>query len=158
MSNDAQLAGGGGTVSRDEGFAAWMAMMDYLVEYDFLTFDVDGMPDDPYSEEGLRVAEAEALRRFDGSAAALAPENRELYDKFVRFVGEVFVRSLGGQWTNVPMVDDGKAYLGIRFPWRPETLPIPTLVTSALHRRTGEQWTFVYRNMRKRSDAAQQSE
>lgn len=152
MPKAAQAAGDAGRVSRDEGFAAWMAMMDHLVEDDFLTFDVEGMPEDPYSEEGLRVAEAEALRRFDGPTTALAAENREMYDKFVRFVGEAFVRGLGGQWTNVPMVDDGKAYLGIRFPWRRETLTIPTLFTSALHRRTGEEWAFVYRNMREDRD------
>jgi hypothetical protein len=142
------------TATRDEKFASWLAMNEYLVEDDFLVNDVDAMPDNPFSEEGLRVAEAEALRRFDDAEQALAPENRELYDKFVRFIGEAIIRGIGGEWTNRPLVDDGKAYLGLRFPWRKETLTIPTLFTAALSRRTGEEWAFVYRNLIKKRDSA----
>jgi hypothetical protein len=131
--------------SRDEGFAAWLAMNEYLVEEDFLVFDVHGMPDNPFSEAGLRIAEAEALHRFADYHEALAAPNRELFDKFVRFLGETFVRGIGGEWTNLPYMDDGKAYLGVRFPWTEYTLTIPTMVTSALARRTGEEWAFVYR-------------
>ena len=60
-------------ISRHDGFRAWLAMNDYLVDEDFLVFDVDGMPDDPFTQEGLRVAETEALRRFADSATALRP-------------------------------------------------------------------------------------
>ena len=140
--------------SRDEGFAAWLAMNDYLVDEDFLVNDVDGMPDDPFTADGLRVAEAEALRRFDSPEDALAPQNRELYDKFVRFLGEAIIRGVGGEWTNRPLVDDGKAYLGLRFPWRKETLTVPTLFTAALARRTGEEWAFVFTNLVKKRDAS----
>lgn len=143
-------------VAREEGFAAWLAMNDYLLDCEFLAGDVPGMPDDAFSEQGLRVAEAEALRRFANASDALAPSNREMYDKFVRFIGEVFARTLGGAWTNKPAVDDGSAYLGVRFPWRTDPLTIPTLFTSALHRRTGDQWAFVYRNAREDRDAAAQ--
>jgi hypothetical protein len=73
-------------VSRDEGFAAWLAMNEYLVEEEFLGFDVQGMPDDPFCEHGLRVAGAEALRRFTDYHEALAAPNRELFDKFVAFL------------------------------------------------------------------------
>ena len=59
-------------VSRDEGFAAWLAMNEYLVEEEFLVFDVPGMPDDPFCEDGLRLAEAEALRGFADYHEALA--------------------------------------------------------------------------------------
>jgi hypothetical protein len=141
-------------LTRDEKFAAWLAMNDYLVEEDFLVNDVPDMPTDPYTEEGVRAAEAEALRRFRDADDALAPQNRELYDKFVRFLGEAIIHGVGGEWTDRPMVDDGKAYLGIRFPWREETLTIPTLVTAALNRRTGEEWAFVFRTQLKKRDQA----
>lgn len=141
------------TATREEKFASWLAMNEYLVEDDFLVNDVDGMPDNPFSEEGLRVAEAEALRRFGDADQALAPENREVYDKFLRFIGEAIIRGVGGEWTNRPLVDDGKAYLGLRFPWRRETLTIPTLFTAALGRRTGEEWAFVYRSLIKKRDS-----
>jgi hypothetical protein len=143
-----------GKVSRDDGFAAWLAMNDYLLDCEFLAGDVPGMPDDPYTEEGLRIAEAEALRRFSSIPDVLAAENRHMFDKFVRFIGETFVRGLGGHWTNKPLVDDGKAYVGVGFPWRETTLEIPTMVTSAVARRTGDEWSFVYRMARKQRDAA----
>ena len=131
--------------TRDERFAAWLAMNEYLVTCDFLVFDVDGMPEDPFCEDGLRIAEAEALRRFADTAEALAEDNRELFDKFVRFLGEAFARGVGGEWTNRPYADDGRAYLGIRFQWTQYTLTIPTLVSSAMARRTGDHWASVYR-------------
>lgn len=78
--------------------------------------------------------QAEALRRFTDYHEALAAPNRELFDKFVPFLGETFVRGIGGEWTNRPYVDDGSAYLGVRFPWTEYTLTIPT---DDGHRRVG---------------------
>jgi hypothetical protein len=144
----------GVTTRDDQGFQAWLAMMDYLVEDDFLVFDVDDMPEDPYSEAGLRIAEAAALRSFATIEDVLAPGNRELYDKFVRFIGQTFVRALGFRWTNVPVTDNGTAYLGIENPAIKTALEVATLLTSAVARRSGDEWAFVFRNMRKRLGAA----
>jgi hypothetical protein len=140
--------------SREEGFAAWLAMNDYLLDCEFLAGDVPGMPADPYSEDGLRVAEGDALRRFASIDDVLAPENRAMYDKFIRFIGETFVRGLGAVWTSRPMVDDGQPYIGVRLPGQAETLEIPTMLTSAVHRRTGDEWAFVFRNAREDLDSA----
>jgi hypothetical protein len=85
-----------------------------------------------------RYADSPAITRRSPSPT----EN--CFDKFGRFLGETFVRGIGGEWTNRPYVDDGSAYLGVRFPWTEYTLTIPTMVTSALARRTGEEWAFVY--------------
>lgn len=102
----------------------------------------------------MRLAEAEALRRFAYPDEALAAPNRELFEMFVRFVGEAFIRGIGGEWTNQPYADDGSPYLGLRFPGTEYTLTIPTLVTSALARRTGEHWAFVYRDKLEDRDKA----
>ncbi len=134
---------------RDEGFRAWLAMGDYLLDCEFLAGDVPGLPAEPFTEAGLLVAESDALARYQNSAEALNDRNREMSDKFMRFIGEVFVQQLGGSWTNRPLHDDGSAYLGIRFPWRDETLTIPTLYTSALARRSGRQWAKVLGNLRR---------
>ncbi|PZS32391.1 MAG: hypothetical protein DLM58_09885 [Pseudonocardiales bacterium] len=147
-----------GRGSRDVGFRAWLAMNDYLLECEFLDGDVTGMPDEPYSEAGLRVAEAEMLRRFSGIDDALASANREMFDKFIRFVGAAFVNGLGFQWTNKPAGhDDGKAYIAVEMPSIDTQLSVSSLVTAAAKRRTGDEWAFVYRNMRE-SAAAQQSD
>lgn len=39
---------------------------------------------------------------LDDSAGLLAPENRELADGFIRFLGECYVRRGGMTWTNRP--------------------------------------------------------
>ena len=131
--------------AREKAFQAWLAMNDYLLDCEFLVFDVTGMPEDPFCEAGLKIAEANALGRFADSDEAVSVQNRDLFGKFVRFVGEVFVRGAGGQWTERPYADDGAAYLGVRFPWTDYTLTIPTLVSSAMARRTGDHWAKVYR-------------
>jgi hypothetical protein len=134
----------GGGVSRDEGFRAWLAMNDYLVDEDFLVFDVEDMPADPFTEEGLNVAEAEAIRRFPDPATALAEENREQSDKFIRYIGETFVRGLGGEWTNDAQDGTDRAFIGVRFEGLERIVTPPTLFTAALARRRGGEWAFVY--------------
>jgi hypothetical protein len=159
MSARSRASRDGGTLSRDEGFRAWLAMNDYLLDCEFLDGDVVGMPEDPYSDAGLRVAEAELLRRFSGIDDALAPANREMFDKFVRFVGAAFVNGLGFQWTNTPVGhDDGRAYVAVELPSIDTQLSIPRLVTAAAKRRTADEWAFVFRNMRERRDAVQQAD
>jgi hypothetical protein len=155
MSDQSPASWGGGAVSRDEGFQSWLAMNDYLLDCEFLAGDVPGMPDDPYSEAGLRLAEAEMLRQFSGTDDVLAPANREMFDKFIRFLGATFVNGLGFQWTNKPVgYDDGKAYIAVEMPRIDTQLSIPSLVTAAAKRRTGDEWAFVFRNMRKRLERA----
>jgi hypothetical protein len=139
--------------ARDEAFRAWLSGNDHLLD-EFVSADLPDLPAEAFTEAGLRSAENAALDRFADPDEALSEANRELYDKFVRFIGETFVRSLGGRWTNKPLLDDGSAYLGVLFPWSAEPLTIPTLFTSALARRTGQQWAFVHRNMREDRDNA----
>lgn len=147
----------GGKVSRDEAFQAWLAMNDYLMDGEFLAGDVPDMPDDPYTEEGLRAAEAEMLRRFSSIDDALAPDNREMFDKFIRFLGRTFVNAIGFRWTNKPVGrNDGTAYIAVERPDIDTQLSIPRLVTTAVDRRTGDEWAFVFRNMKKRVEKANQ--
>lgn len=58
--------------NRDDGFAAWLAKTDYQLEFEFLDGDVPSMPEPPFSAEGLRAAEAELLRRYSDSPAAIS--------------------------------------------------------------------------------------
>ncbi|MDQ2845718.1 MAG: hypothetical protein M3Y77_05080 [Actinomycetota bacterium] len=49
--------------------------MEYLVEEDFPVFDVDGMPEDPYTEGGLKIAESAALQQFPTVASIVGSGN-----------------------------------------------------------------------------------
>uniref|UniRef100_UPI003F49968B hypothetical protein n=1 Tax=Nocardia suismassiliense TaxID=2077092 RepID=UPI003F49968B len=52
----------------------------------------------PLSTQVLEAAKVS----FDGSAGLLAPENHDLADGFIRFLGECYVRRGGMAWTNRP--------------------------------------------------------
>lgn len=129
------------TVDRDAGFQSWLAMQEFYLD-EFLGDDMPAMAD-PYSPDGLSTAEGIALTRFANKDEATA--DPEMTTKFIRFIGECFVRRLGGRWTNRPAEDDGQPFIGIAFSWTPNTLAIPTLYTSAFARRSGQQWAKVYR-------------
>ena len=131
------------------GFEHWLAMMDHVVEDDFLTFDLDGMPDDPYTEEGLRIAEAAALHQFPDRASVTDPHNAELADKYIRFVGQAFVRGLGLTWTDEPPFEGDPPTMSIVVPpiadgLGPIPVSVPSLLLAAIKRRTGEEWAFMF--------------
>ncbi len=127
---------------RDAGFEAWLSMNDLLVD-EFLDFIVPIMPADPFTQDGLRVAADEALQRFATVDDVLAPENRHVYDLFVRYIGETFVRAAGMVWTCHPVVDNGKPYIGVKFPHAEESDDVPTLLTAAVARRDANLWAEV---------------
>ncbi|MGK8485439.1 hypothetical protein [Nocardia asiatica] len=89
----------------DPRWLAWLADMDAGLER-FFTETVPGMPDDPWSADGLRHAEARALELFPSREAVGLPENRDTADGFHRYLGEVFRRAFEGRWYNVPDYDD----------------------------------------------------
>lgn len=133
--------------TRSEWFAAWLSMNDFVIEDQFFVDDVPNMPDNPYSEGGLRVAEAAALASFTDTQQVLAPDNRELFDRYLRYLGETFVRALGFIWTNTPKAfDDGKPFVAVGNDQIDVQIEIPPLLTSAVARRTGDEWAFIFRN------------
>lgn len=132
----------------DSGFKAWLKMMPYVVE-DFLTFNMSGMSDDPYSVEGLRKAEAAALKRFANYHTVFDKANRDDADKFIRFLGQAFVEAFGGQWVNLPADKEAGelAQVAVRLPFRKDGYVTPvTLLTTAVHRRTGQVWSKVFQS------------
>lgn len=129
-------------------YLKWLAGMDAAIEH-FLSHDVPEMPADPWSAEGLRVAEQAALRAFPSMDAVDAPENAELADRFRRYLGEVWVRKFEGRWVNVPA--GRQDYYGGTFepaiaaPDNPNYLFVVPRLNSAVHDRTGVSWSDIYR-------------
>ncbi|WP_280253390.1 hypothetical protein [Nocardia abscessus] len=132
---------------RDPRWLAWLERMDEQLNR-FFTEKVTDMPEDPWSAEGLNRAEAAALRIFPTMESVDLPENREVADQFHRYVGEVFRRNFEGEWYNVPSYDDEQRTRGfgpvIREGYNPEYLTVVPLLTTAMFRRTGVEWSQIF--------------
>lgn len=128
---------------QDEGFIAWMDMMEYQVEM-FLTMELDGLPDDPFTREGLAVAEAALLSAFPDTDALRQPESFDLWDGYARFLGETLVRRFGGKWVNVPDVEGDGSTPGVLKPHNPNFIEVFNTVYATVHRRTGREWSKLY--------------
>lgn len=84
-------------------YLEWLSRRDADLER-FLTEDVPeiGALDNPWSAAGLQLA-GEAARSIFGATAALSqPEHLPTVDRFTRYIGEVYVRTLEGEWRNDP--------------------------------------------------------
>ncbi|WP_406267329.1 hypothetical protein OH799_22125 [Nocardia sp. NBC_00881] len=93
-------------------------------------------------------AEAAALLIFPTMESVDLPENREIADQFHRYIGEVFRRNFEGEWYNVPECDDPQRTHGfgpvVRRPFNELYLTVISQLTTAMHRRTGTEWSRIF--------------
>ena len=118
----------------------WLAGMESGLET-FFTQIVPNMPDDPWTEEGMRVAEAAALEYFpdkDSANARKTPENLQVIDSFVRYLGEVSVRCFEGVWM-CGVDEGGEPEQLIVEPYSTVEVPIRARLTATMRRRTGHE-------------------
>ncbi|WP_433662065.1 hypothetical protein ACQPW1_07890 [Nocardia sp. CA-128927] len=131
----------------DQNWLAWLADMDVQI-HKFFTETVPDLPENPWTAEGLQHAEAAALKLFPDWETVPLPENRDVADQFSRYVGEVFRRNFEGIWRNEPSFDSRRNPLGfgpvIHTPENPEYLDVVNLLTAAMHRRTGNEWSRIF--------------
>ncbi|MEV0766225.1 hypothetical protein [Nocardia sp. NPDC050435] len=78
----------------------WVAPQRFTEQLNrFFTETVPDMPEDPYTVEGLDAAEAAQLRLWP--AADGSEPDQEVLDQFIRYIGETYRRTLGGEWINL---------------------------------------------------------
>lgn len=122
-------------------FKEWMAGMEKGLDH-FFNHLVPDMPDDPYSVEGLRHAEATLLRLFpDGAAMSeeTNPADGPAVDAFLRYLGQVYVARLEGRWMWMDMTDEGDFRPIIRLPCYPHDRYVAQLLADAADLRTGDR-------------------
>ncbi|MEC3955808.1 hypothetical protein VMT65_22435 [Nocardia sp. CDC153] len=137
----------------DPRWLAWLAEMDGALET-FFSVDVPDMPADPFTAAGLTHAEQSLMARFSSADPLLEPENAEVADRFQRYLGETFIRSgFEGRWMNVRISDDRDTNVFfdrrgfepvVSEPFNAVFIDVVSLILTAAHRRTGEEWTWVY--------------
>ncbi|WP_405134011.1 hypothetical protein [Nocardia sp. NBC_01388] len=139
---------------QDPAWLAWLAEMDGALET-FFAVDVPGMPTDPFTAAGLAHAEQALMAMFESADPLLEPENAAVADRFQRYVGETFVRSFESRWMNVRISEnrDTDVFFGRRGfepvvirPFQDSFVDVVSMVLTAAHIRTGEEWTWIYGN------------
>ncbi|WP_330229018.1 hypothetical protein OHA40_23365 [Nocardia sp. NBC_00508] len=132
---------------QDPRWVRWLDRMTDEINH-FLTITVPDMPESPWTAEGLRHAEAVALRIFPTMESVDLPENRHLADQFHRYLGEVFRRNFEGEWYNVPEHDDPQRTRGfgpvVRRPFNELYFTVVSQLTAAMYRRTGTEWSRIF--------------
>lgn len=119
-----------------------------LYEIDFKDIIPD-LPDEMFSDEAIVIAERAFLARYP-DRVALDQDESGLWN-FVKYYGQAFVERLECQWVWQPKVKGFWDFESpaIERPWPVTTLlPLFTIMTSTVYRRTGEEWIFIFRNQR----------
>jgi hypothetical protein len=129
---------------QDEKFQSWVAMNESVLELEF-DDDVPDLPGRPWDERALDIAEAAALRLFDSPEDTFSDGKAESAWRFVRFIGETFVEAFEGRWVNLPAGKGTRQRVGVELPFRTMYLEPINLLTSAMGRRTGTEWSTVFR-------------
>lgn len=130
--------------AQDEEFLAWVDMNDAVLALE-LDDVVADLPSKPWGEAALRVAEAAALERFGSYTECFTTGHWEASWLFVRFIGQVFIDGCDGSWVNIPAQGKQRAQVAVRVPGMAGLVEPITMLTAAMHRRTGEEWSSVFR-------------
>ncbi|MEU8901298.1 hypothetical protein AB0C65_35895 [Nocardia sp. NPDC048505] len=78
----------------------WVAPQRFTEQLNrFFAETVPDMPEDPYTVEGLDHAEAAWLELRP--VGAPTPSELDVLDQFIRYIGETYRRTLGGEWVNL---------------------------------------------------------
>ncbi|MFE9328183.1 hypothetical protein ACIHDR_43265 [Nocardia sp. NPDC052278] len=129
----------------DQLAPAWVEWLAYKTDAldRFVTHDVPQLPQDRYSETGIRIAERALLTRF--TALETADPADPLLTRFGCYLGEVFTQSLDGHWYNDPFPDARLPRATVRFLYADVRLCVREQVVLALHYRSGTYWSQIYR-------------
>ncbi|WP_280410449.1 hypothetical protein [Nocardia asiatica] len=84
-------------------FLAWVSRMDAEIER-FFAEDAPEVAalEDPWTREGLRLAVLAARRAFPEPRESRLVERSARAERFVRYIGELYLHRFGGRWANVP--------------------------------------------------------
>ncbi|MGY1946534.1 hypothetical protein [Nocardia asiatica] len=85
-------------------FLAWVARMDEEIDRFFAEDapEIAALEDRRWTREGLRLAVLAARRLFPEPRESGLLERSARADRFVRFIGELYLHRFGGRWVNVP--------------------------------------------------------
>lgn len=128
----------------DPEFVAWVATVEPILDLEIDEL-IPGLGDRPWGPKELDLAGDRLLELYppgSRSAEPLFPENVASTSRFVMVIGQAMVDNFEGKWINWPTEDGTEP--AVFFPASPLPLDLIGLVTSSVHRRTGDEWSGLF--------------
>ncbi|RBP62501.1 hypothetical protein DFO66_1147 [Brevibacterium sanguinis] len=98
------------------------------------------------SPESLPMIEHFVLSRFSTTAEVVAEENRRFTEGLIRYLGETYLRAVGGAWDHDETTGNGMPFIrpdSAEGPLRGEPIPLVAVILTAVDERTGTIFTAV---------------
>lgn len=133
-----------------ENFKSWLAVMDLKLNKFVASFFEEEQLHLDYSPKSLDFVENWLIKHYATGDDLKAPDQVEIYDGSARYIGQTFLKAVGGYW-ELRLDDPKYAYYGL--PQITGYAPRPTpecphvLCTTLLHRRTGKYLNNLLNNM-----------
>ncbi|WP_413333369.1 hypothetical protein ACH82I_13670 [Brevibacterium sp. GP-SGM9] len=92
-----------------------------------------------FGPKSLPMLELFVLSKFPDTEAALAPENRRFVEGLIRYLGETFLRAVGGVWDHDEKTGNGMPFIRPDTeagPEQGEPIPLVAIVLTAVDQRT----------------------
>lgn len=142
--------------SREDQFQIWLIHMDDAIDPFKMKLPEEVSNSLDYSPESLDILEGWLLNRYSSKEDIKRESEAIIFDGSVRYVGEVFRKTLGGRWV-INFNDRNDVFYGIPqlSDMRGQEVPFSpfTTVTACFSRRTGSYFSTILRNLRKKADA-----
>ncbi len=128
---------------QDETFLVWVSLNEDVLDLEF--DEVDDLPAPPWDAAVLDRAEAAALEIVASERDCFTEETRVASWHLVRFIGHVLIDAFEGHRVNVPgQGGDRRGSVGVDLPFRTLYIEPIGMLTSAMYRRTGTEWSEVF--------------
>ena len=99
-----------------------------------------------FGPQSLPMLELFALSRFSSPDEVLDPENRRFVEGLIRYLGETFLRAIGGAWDHDEETGNGMPFIRPDTedgPLKGEPIPILAIILAATDARTAEVFMSV---------------
>lgn len=97
-----------------------------------------------FSPEALPMIEHFVLSRFSSTDEVVAEGNRRFVEGLLRYLGETYLRAIGGAWDHDESTGNGMPFIrpdSEEGPVRGEPIPLVAVILTAVDKRTGEIFT-----------------
>ena len=141
---------------REDQFQVWLIHMDDAIAVFKRKLPENVYGNIDYSPASLDILEGWLLSRYSSKEDIKRESESIIFDGSARYLGEAFRKTLGGRWI-INFKDRADIFYGIPQLSDMSGQEVPfsplTTVTACFSRRTGNYFSTILRNLRKKADA-----
>ncbi len=136
-------------ITRDD-FETWLFHMDAELDAFMRELPPSSAQNLDYSIESIPIFEKMVLKKFSSITEAISPENKILFDRLSRYLGQTIQKTLEGKW-DIELNDSKDAYYQLPVIATPTGIKCPaTMITATIDRNTGKFLEKVLRATQRR--------